>query len=706
MPFHLERLFRPSSIAVVGATERPGSYGHQTLANLKAIGYPGTVWGVNPNRRTVMNRPCVPTVADLPDPVDVVVVAIPAVSVPAVIEQAGARGCGGAVVFSAGFGEVASGEPLQRELVAAAERHGLALCGPNGNGIVSMRARVALWGDALVPTEPGPVALVSQSGNVAVNALVSRRGLRFHTVIAGGNHAVLSAADYLGFLSAEEGVSSIALYLEDDGGPELCDGLAACAEAGIRLAVLKVGGSREGAASAAAHSAALAGDQRIFRGLIEEAGAAWADDVHDLLELAKTLAIARRVPRDPGLAMMTCSGGDSAQAADEAERRKLRLPAFQSATQERLSTLLPSAATIQNPLDYTAMIWGDGEVIEQLVVTVGADQAIDQVLVFYDQPAGIADAMEASWRAVREGITTGAGRAEVPTMVCSTLPELLDDEAAWGFIQSGIPAAAGMRTGLRCIAAMAAAPGDARRLREIGALARTLPRSAAGDWLPEHAAKTLLREAGIDVPDGRVVRDEQGAVNALAELGGRMVLKVSAPTLRHKSELGALALDIASVDEAVAAYRRLSAIAVSCAGSVLAEQMVPAGVELLVAATVDAVVPALILGMGGIWTEILDDVAVVPLPATVAHVEAALRSLRGSPLLSGGRGQPVLDIGAASRVAQRVGALMCEGSLEAIELNPVIVGERGAVAVDAAVRSAQPVPIIAPGGPEEVPCTT
>jgi succinyl-CoA synthetase beta subunit len=224
--------------------------------------------------------------------------------------------------------------------------------------------------------------------------------------------------------------------------------------------------------------------------------------------------------------------------------------------------------------------------------------------------------------------------------------------------------------------------------------------------LPEHAAKTLLREAGIDVPDGRVVRDEQGAVNALAELGGRMVLKVSAPTLRHKSELGALALDIASVDEAVAAYRRLSAIAVSCAGSVLAEQMVPAGVELLVAATVDAVVPALILGMGGIWTEILDDVAVVPLPATVAHVEAALRSLRGSPLLSGGRGQPVLDIGAASRVAQRVGALMCEGSLEAIELNPVIVGERGAVAVDAAVRSAQPVPIIAPGGPEEVPCTT
>ena len=198
-----------------------------------------------------------------------------------------------------------------------------------------MHARSALWGDAFDPREPGAVALVSQSGNVAVNALAARRGLRFHTVVASGNQAVLSAADYLELLSSEEGVRSIALYLEDDGGPRLCEGLAACAAAGVRVAVLKVGESPAGALAAAAHSGALAGDQRVFRALIEEAGGLWAEDLHELLELSKTLAARSRAPAGRrgrraagrglgrgrrGLAILTCSGGDSAQGADEAAR--------------------------------------------------------------------------------------------------------------------------------------------------------------------------------------------------------------------------------------------------------------------------------------------------------------------------------------------------------------------------------------------------
>ncbi|MBV8219245.1 MAG: CoA-binding protein, partial [Solirubrobacterales bacterium] len=243
----LSRLFRPASIAVVGATERLGSYGAQALLNLNAIGFPGPVWGVNPGRTSVLGRPCVPSLADLPEAVDAVVVAIPAARVPAAVEAAGARGCGGVVVFSAGFAEVADGVGLQRDLAAAAGDHGLPVCGPNCNGIVAMHARAALWGDALAPREPGAVALVSQSGNVAVNALATRRGLRFHTVVASGNQAVLSAADYLGFLAGEPGVGAVALYLEDDGGPGLCEGLAACAAAGVRVAVLKVGSSAAGA---------------------------------------------------------------------------------------------------------------------------------------------------------------------------------------------------------------------------------------------------------------------------------------------------------------------------------------------------------------------------------------------------------------------------------------------------------------------------
>jgi acetate---CoA ligase (ADP-forming) len=211
--FVLDRMLAPASVAVVGATDRPGSYAAEALLNLGKVGFNGPVWGVNPRRSEVLGYPCVPSVAELPEAVDAVIVAVPAAGVPDVIEQAGARGCGGAVVFSAGFGEVRSGDALQAAVVDASARHRLAVCGPNCNGIVAPGRRVALWGDTLEVAAPGAVALVSQSGNVAVNALATRRGLRFHTVIASGNQAVVDAADYLMWLAATGDVGAIALYL-------------------------------------------------------------------------------------------------------------------------------------------------------------------------------------------------------------------------------------------------------------------------------------------------------------------------------------------------------------------------------------------------------------------------------------------------------------------------------------------------------------
>lgn len=684
----LSRLLRPRSVAVVGATDRPGSYGAQALLNLDAIGFPGPVWGVNPRRPSVLGRPCVPSLADVPVPADAVIVSIPAAGVPAAVEEAGARGCGGAVVFSAGFAEVAGGVGLQGDLMAAAARYGLPVCGPNCNGIVAMHARAALWGDALMPLEPGAVALVSQSGNVAVNALATRRGLRFHTVVASGNQAVLNAGDYLGFLAREEGVGSIALYLEDDGGPGLCEGLAACAGSGVRVVVLKVGSSAAGAHAAAAHSGALAGDQRIFRALIEEAGGIWAPDVHDLLELAKTLAVRPARPasaRGHGLAIMTCSGGDSAQGADEAERLGVALPALAPATCGRLRELLPAAATAANPLDYTAMIWGDAPALSGLVQAVGADPAIGRVLVFYDQFPDLDGAVKESWDAVREGIIAGAAVSEADTIVSSTLPELLDDEAAWRFIQAGIPAVAGLRTGLRCAAALEWPAGDPERLREIARVAGKRPRAYA-EWLSEHASKELLRAAGLELVEGRLVCGPDDAVAALGELGGAIVLKLSSSGIQHKSELGALELGLRSEAEVRVAYARLSALGREVDASVLAERMAEAGIELIIAASADAVVPALVIGLGGVWTEVLTDVAIVPLPAGAGRIEQALRTLRGAPLLMGGRGAAPVDVAAVARLAERVGEVLVEESLELIELNPVVVGPSGAVAVDAVVR--------------------
>src|SRR3954452_20622411 len=212
----LDRLMRPRSIAVVGATPRVDTYAHETLRNLELLGYDGEVWGVHPTHREGLGRPVFASLSDLPHPADTVVVAIPAAGVPAVIGEAGAFGCGGAVVFGAGFAE--GGEiALEDGLVAAAVRHGLPVIGPNCDGMVRLHERVALWGDALRPQPAGAVALISQSGNLAVNALATRRGLRLHTVASCGNQAVLDAGDLLAFLAADDGVRAVALYLEHDG---------------------------------------------------------------------------------------------------------------------------------------------------------------------------------------------------------------------------------------------------------------------------------------------------------------------------------------------------------------------------------------------------------------------------------------------------------------------------------------------------------
>ncbi|HTE61234.1 MAG TPA: acetate--CoA ligase family protein, partial [Solirubrobacteraceae bacterium] len=671
----LSPLLRPRSVAVVGASDRPGSYGDATLRNLAALGFAGPVWGVHPTRREVHGHPCVPTLEDLLEPVDAVVVAIPAAGVPEVARAAGRRGCGGLVVFAAGFAE-AGGAALQAELADAAAAFGLPVIGPNCDGLVAFHARAALWGDALVPRPAGRVALISQSGNVAVNALALGRGLRFHTVASVGNQAVLDAATLLHALVDDDEVGSVALFLESDGdGARLAAGLARAAERDVGVAVLKVGATAAGATAAAAHTGALAGDQRVFRAFVEEAGAAWADDVHDLLELAKALAVpgartraARPVPPASGLAVLTCSGGDSGLAADEAGRLGIPLATLGDATAARLEPLLPDAATVANPLDYTAMIWGERERLAEIVRVVADDPAVDQLLLFYDEPPGMEAGLRASWDAVREGLADGAADAAVPALVAATLPELLQDDSAAAYLDRGVPAIAGLRTALACAAALRQPPGDPTRLHAIAAAAA--PRADyAAEWLSEADAKALLRSAGIAVPAGRPVAGEDDAVRAARELGGPVAIKASAAALQHKSEAGALALGVAGDAAVRAAYRRVAAAGRRAAGSdhragrgdavdVLVEAMAEPGVELLVAARRDAVVPALVVGLGGVWTELLDDVAIVPLPASPVRVEAALRSLRGAGVLIGGRGSAPVDLTAVAALAAACGDLL------------------------------------------------
>jgi acetyl-CoA synthetase len=544
-----------------------------------------------------------------------------------------------------------------------------------------------MWGDSVAALEPGSVAMISQSGNVAVNALGSRRGIGWHTLVSTGNQTVCDASDWLAAICELDGVRSVAMFCESDGdGAKLAEALAVAAEREVGVAMLKVGSSEAGAGAAAAHTGALAGDQRLYRALIEEAGGAWARDPHELLEMARVMAEPRARPRvASGLAVLTCSGGDSGVAADEAERTGLELPRLAAATRTTLAELLPAAATIANPLDYTAMIWGDAERLRRIIGAVGSDPGIDQLLVVYDHPHGLGPEAEASWAAVREGIVAGAAETDAATLVASTLPDLIDETATRELAAHGVPAVAGLETALACARELRRPPGDAGRMREIAAAAASNG-AAPGAWIGEAEAKQMLREAGLPVPAGRVAADADEAVAIAAEIGWPVALKLSSPELLHKSEAGALALgvdDEAGVREADA---RLRALPVAAGASLLVERMEPREAEVFVAARMDGLVPALAIGLGGIWAEAFDEVAVLPLPTDPRRVRSALRGLTGAPLLVGGRGAEPVNLGALAALATRAGELALERRLSLLECNPVAADADGCVVLDAIAR--------------------
>ena len=322
------------------------------------------------------------------------------------------------------------------------------------------------------------------------------------------------------------------------------------------------------------------------------------------------------------------------------------------------------------------MIWGEVETLRDLIRLVGEDPAIEQVLVFYDRPPGIANHALESWEAVEEGILAGAAVSPVPVLVASTLPELLDDESAWQFISAGVPAVAGLRTGVAVARALSAPPADASRLRAIAAARRASPRGD-GRWLAEHEAKALLRARGVPVVSGLLALNEDEAVAAFHELAGPVALKVSAPDVRHKTAIGGIALDVRDEAGVREAFQRRCRERTATHGRPsmpgFSSRPWPRRASSHSSASPPtAVVPALVVGLGGIHVEALDNVAIVPLPADDAReFERALARAR--------RCRPT-----AAEIAAQI-AHAAEG-LQLLECNPVLIHRDGAVVVDATAK--------------------
>lgn len=661
----LGRLLTPRSVAVVGATDREGTYAHTTLLNLARAGFTGRVVGVHPTRSIAAGVLCVPTLAEA-GAVDAIVIATPADTVPGYVADAAALGCGGAVVYAAGFAEAGRAD-LQEALRVAAG--GMPVIGPNGNGLVSVTARAPLWGDAVqLPESAGGVALISDSGNIGVVGMAHRSGEGLHTVVSAGNAAVIDAPTLLGEVALLDGVRAVALYVEGDGdGAAWCEALARCAERDVRVVMLKAGRSTRGAAVGAAHTAALVGDQAVFAAMIAEAGGMTVTQPLELLETARALALGRRDPR--GAAFLTCSGGDAAIAADLADDLGVRLADLGPPTEERLRALLPPAATVANPLDHTALVWADTEAIAALAESVGRDPAVGHLVYVQDEPPGLPEAPLAEWRATRAGGVLGGERAGIDTLIVATTP----GQAAPG-------AVAGLDNALRAIRVLQSPIPDASRLRDMARASRSAEQSRVID---EATAKALLAEHGIAVPEGRIARTADDAVSAARDLGYPVVLKVVAEGVIHKSDIGGVVLGVEADADVVRQAQRLLGLAPDA--RVLVEAQAAPGLEMIVAARRDGVVPTMTVGLGGLWTEAFADVACVPLPAPPGRVRSAIEGLRAHALLVGARGTSAYDVDGLCLAASRIGDLLLSEGLSLIEVNPLIVGLEGCVAVDAVV---------------------
>jgi acetate---CoA ligase (ADP-forming) len=696
----LRPLFYPRSVAVVGASPK-GGYGLRVLNGLVAHGYAGAIYPVNPNYATIAGLPAYPDLGALPGPVEAVAIAVPARAVPGVIRQAIAAGARGGIAFGSGFAEEGeTGRALQEEVRALCGSR-FPLIGPNCLGVMSYLGAAALWAIPLaVPRRPGAVGLVAQSGNMALTLMASGRGLPLAHVVSVGNQAVVDAVDVMGFYLAEPGVRVIAAVIESLADVAKFRRVAAhAAERDVPIVALKLGRSEGASRAAVAHTGSLTGADQLYDALFAQYGVIRVDDLDELMQTATLLAADRR-PAGPGLGVFASSGGECGLIADVAAAAGVVLPELPPATRETLLGLLPPFANPLNPLDITASGWGNRAIYGDVAATLAALPGVDLVACIGDTTRHSGPLSATGWDKMIAGLADARSRTDKPIALINTLTdvadELTDALAAHGLIQLSGARVAALAIGhagryARWRREGRAPSGDDTIDAERRARALALLPPAGSGGVAESVSKDLLRCYGIPVPSGGLAGSVGEALALANEVGYPVALKIEADGVHHKTEVGGVALGIASDERLTAEYAALLArVAARAPGArirgVLVERMASGLVELIVGGRNDPDFgPVVVAGLGGVLAEALGDVATRLAPVDAEGACRLLGALRGAALLGPFRGRPAVDVAAAAAVIARVSRLLAElPEVRELDLNPVLVGAEGegCVAVD------------------------
>jgi len=681
----LGRLLAPRSIALIG-----GTWADPVAAASRVIGYSGKLWRIHPHRASSAAQHYYRSVDELPEPPDAAFVAAPSQEVPAIAAALARRGTGGFVCFAAGFSETATAEGarLTRELLASAGE--LPFFGPNCYGFVNFFDAVALWPDQVVGSrrERG-VVLICQSGTIALDLLFNQRSVPIGLALTIGNQTRLAAEDLIEHLCADERVTAFGLYLEGvRDAAHFVRAARRAREAGKPVVLVKAGRTEKAAYTARTHTGALAGTDAAFDALCAQEGIARCDSLATLCETLKIFHGGGPL-RGRRVLAMGASGGDMAMTADAARHLGLEFAPIPAAAAAALGEILSDRVHISNPFDFHTHVWFDYP-RQRAMFNVALRAGFDAVAFFLDYPpAGVADV--SSYLNPIEEYAAALPGAPTRAVLISSLPESLPQQTRERCFAAGIVPLQGQREGLEALD-LAGAVGE-RWARRPAPLELRIPRHrVAGSvrTLAEHEGKSALAAFGVPVPRAHLVKASD-AVRAAEQLGFPVVIKAAGTAIEHKSEIGAVVLNVRGVAEATAAAQRLATLS----DTLLVEEMVTDGVsEILVGITLDPQFgQLLVLGAGGVLTELLrDSVSLLP-PFTATGIEAALGKLKAARLLAGYRGRAPADIAALVETVlacTRYAAAHLE-QLQELDLNPVIVRPRGlgAVAVDALVRLAE-----------------
>ncbi|MFN7973063.1 MAG: GNAT family N-acetyltransferase [Acidobacteriota bacterium] len=700
----LEPLFRPRAIAVVGPSRTRGTIGHETLRNLLASGFEGPVFPIHPHASSVAAVRAYPNARAVPDPFDLAVIVVPAVSVIAVARgclEAGARAL---VVISAGFAEVGEeGRKRQAELLALCREHGARLVGPNCMGVL-VHGPAGTINATFAPTEPpdGTVAVASQSGALGLAILEHARRLSIgvSSFVSMGNKADVSSNDLIERWEDDPATKVIVLYLESFGNPRRFARIARRVGAKKPIVVVKGGRSDSGRRAAASHTAALAGSEVAIGALFRQAGVMRCDTLEELCEVVTMLAN-QPLPAGPRVGIVTNAGGLGILCADACEAHGLRLPALGDGTRHALRAILPAEASVGNPVDMLAS--ASGERYGQALRLLLDDPSVDAVIVLFVPPL-VTQASDVA--AALVAVASSAAERRKPVLACFMGSQGMPESLRGGRIPSyTFPEAAARALGHAAAYAswLRRPAGTLPAFQGVDrAAAATTIRDALaagpGAWLAPDAAASVLAAYGIPTAGGVLVRSADDAALAARRLARPVAVKLSSRTVLHKTDVGGVHLDVRSPEAAAAAFRAIAGSLASRGLSdafegALVQPMMGEGVECLVGVVTDPIFGPLIgFGLGGILAEAMGDVAFRLHPLTDLDTDELIASTRAAKILAGVRGHPPADVAALRDLLLRV-SLMVEDlpEIQELDVNPVLVGPvgQGAIALDARMRVAR-----------------